>query len=851
MNIIHSFASNIKYYYNAINPASLTGAIDVIVVEQPDGSLCSTPFHVRFGKYGVFNSSEKYVDIMINNEEIKLKMKLGENGVAYFVQETDETEVPEYLASSPIPGSPVPASPAASDESMMNEQFRKFKRQQREESRARFEKKRFPNSRSGSRTPSPPKDVAPKPSDTTPTTTPSTSIDQKAKMKLPFTSSIFSNRRNRSLPDLSTLGTGLNHISSEPSFSKGHTRKRTEGNIDAKAVEKAIAAFPSPPQSPNRSLSMPKGKVTKKPGEKLDMNEPGTSSLRKPQEVKTQPSTPVKSVKFAAPPSPRSSTESTSSTSDGSDSEETIEADSETKTGIPTSSSLDIIADGALSDSEVDKTRKSPEVHDDTVWKWGEFPQSTTKAAETKKEKDTKAENSHSSWWWFLRKSAPEPKGDEVYLDDLLNKEADPEQMEKYLGRSSKKSCSSTDDSGNGKSGHGTPTSALSMDSLNTDHGESTTPIPTPTQVEIKKAVEKKTAIEIEMLAGTDQYDGEPTAKFTKEIKERQKSGNSTSDASIVSEEEPVPMAQTSYIRSLRLSSDELKSLQLQYGSNEARFSVTTKFQGTSWCSCHIYLFKYSDRIVISDIDGTITKSDVLGHVIAAIGGQWAHAGVAELYSRIKQNGYKMVYLSSRAIGQSHYTKTYLQSLAQGSKSLPDGPVLLSPMSVLMAFRKEVIERKPEEFKIACLSDLKSLFPVKHPFYAGFGNRETDVRSYAAVDIPAERILIINPSGTVKRADAGGFSSSYSMMAMEMVDYLFPPLHLASRRTSEDGGENSIKMEKMRANFTKPETCSTFTHWRTTDTVIVEDELAAYERKRKEMADKNKKAAKNKKIARR
>uniref|UniRef100_A0AC34F8H7 LNS2/PITP domain-containing protein n=1 Tax=Panagrolaimus sp. ES5 TaxID=591445 RepID=A0AC34F8H7_9BILA len=865
MNIIHSVASNIKYYYNAINPASLTGAIDVIVVEQPDGSLCSTPFHVRFGKYGVFNSSEKYVDIMINNEEIKLKMKLGDNGVAYFVQETDATEVPEYLASSPIPGSPVPASPVASDTSM-DDHFRKFKKQQREESRARFEKKRFPNSRSGSRTPSPqPKSVAPKLSDTTPTE-PSTSLDQKAKMKLPFTSSIFSNRRNRSLPDLSTLGTGLNHISSEPSFSKGHTRKRTEGNIDSKAVQKAIADFPSPPQSPNRSLSMPKGKVTKKPGEKLDVNEPGTSSLRKPHEVKTEPSTPVKSVKFA-PPSPRTS-ESTSDGSDSEDSVKTIEADGETKTDLPSSSSLDIIADGALSDSEVDKTRKSPEVHDDTVWKWGEFPQSKT--AETKKEKESKAKASESYWSWFFGRSAPQPKGDEVYLDDLLNKEANPDQMEKYFGRSSKKSCSSTvssaDDSGNGKSDHGTPASpsAVSMDSLNTDQTEAT-PIPTPTHNEIKKAVEKKTAIELEMLAGTDQYDGEPTTKYAKKVKERQKSGNSTSDASIVSEEEPVPMAHTSYIqeepvpmahtsyiRSLRLSSDELKSLQLQYGSNEARFSVTTKFQGTSWCSCHIYLFKYSDRIVISDIDGTITKSDVLGHVIAAIGGQWAHAGVAELYSRIKQNGYKMVYLSSRAIGQSHYTKTYLQSLAQGSKSLPDGPVLLSPMSVLMAFRKEVIERKPEEFKIACLSDLKSLFPIKHPFYAGFGNRETDVRSYAAVDIPAERILIINPSGTVKRADAGGFSSSYSMMAMEMVDYLFPPLHLAPRRPSQDDDGNILKMEKMRANFTKPETCSTFTHWRSTsDTVLVEDEIAAYERKRKELADKNKKSAKTRKVARR
>lgn len=31
----------------------------MIVVEQPDGSYLSTPFHVRFGKYGVLNSDEK------------------------------------------------------------------------------------------------------------------------------------------------------------------------------------------------------------------------------------------------------------------------------------------------------------------------------------------------------------------------------------------------------------------------------------------------------------------------------------------------------------------------------------------------------------------------------------------------------------------------------------------------------------------------------------------------------------------------------------------------------------------------------------------------------------------------
>ena len=36
-----------------------------------------------------------------------------------------------------------------------------------------------------------------------------------------------------------------------------------------------------------------------------------------------------------------------------------------------------------------------------------------------------------------------------------------------------------------------------------------------------------------------------------------------------------------------------------------------------------------------------------------------------------------------------------------------------------------MIEKKPEEFKIACLRDIQSLFPPsnRNPFYAGFGNK--------------------------------------------------------------------------------------------------------------------------------
>ena len=50
-----------KEFYSEINGSTLTGAIDVIVVEQEDGTYKSSPFHVRFGKLGVLKAKEKIV----------------------------------------------------------------------------------------------------------------------------------------------------------------------------------------------------------------------------------------------------------------------------------------------------------------------------------------------------------------------------------------------------------------------------------------------------------------------------------------------------------------------------------------------------------------------------------------------------------------------------------------------------------------------------------------------------------------------------------------------------------------------------------------------------------------------
>jgi len=205
---------------------------------------------------------------------------------------------------------------------------------------------------------------------------------------------------------------------------------------------------------------------------------------------------------------------------------------------------------------------------------------------------------------------------------------------------------------------------------------------------------------------------------------------------------------------------------------------VTTAYQGTTRCSCHVYLWNYTDKIVISDIDGTITKSDVLGHVLPIIGRDWAQSGVASLFTKIVNNGYHIVYLSARAIGQASITKEYLSSIKQGEVNLPDGPIFLNPTSLVNAFHREVIEKNPQEFKIACLRDIKRLFPETYnPFYAGYGNRVNDVWAYQAVGIPKTMIFTINPKGELRHELTNAFQTSYEDQSLD-VDRLYPTLEV-------------------------------------------------------------------------
>ncbi|KAA0034801.1 phosphatidate phosphatase PAH2-like isoform X3 [Cucumis melo var. makuwa] len=133
----------------------------------------------------------------------------------------------------------------------------------------------------------------------------------------------------------------------------------------------------------------------------------------------------------------------------------------------------------------------------------------------------------------------------------------------------------------------------------------------------------------------------------------------------------------------------------------------------------------------------TLTRSDVLGQFMPFVGMDWSQTGVTNLFSAIKDG-----------------------------KALPEGPVVISPDGLFPSLYREVIRRAPHEFKIACLERIRELFPPDcNPFYAGFGNKDTDEFSYLKVGIPKGKIFIINPKvfvgGVVvnRRVDTKSYTS--------------------------------------------------------------------------------------------
>lgn len=637
MQYVRSISGSVSKTWNSINPATLSGAIDVIVVEQADGSLACSPFHVRFGKFSLLRPSEKKVEFKVNDVKQNYSMKLGEGGEAFFVFETSAS-IPEALQTSPL------VSPAASPES---------------------------------------KPVEPPPSRELPEPDP---LDLAADNEGPHPRG----RQPNSVPPMdrsseSEIGTSLKASASGDT----HTR--------AKSGDWAGLSIPTTMGRSNTDEVLPSTKAAL--SRSFDAKEDGPVQ----QAPKGTATTWNKSDRSTSPPPVPPS-------------EALTRAISLSKklwvSNIPTqvTDSGDLMLDMTGYKSSEEESLRAEVIARKILSEEleGNYDIGALIGADEK-----------GNLWIYSSEEAKEAASRRAALN-TLNEDAL------------------------------RPTDAISDPGYHSDDGQSDSAsdyVPPHSRRDSDSAVGLSTPPKT-----PDSSAGDPNRNYAK---------------------------------TLRLTSDQLKALDLKPGANSMSFSVNR-----ATCTAYMFYWKHDVPIVISDIDGTITKSDALGHVLNFMGRDWTHLGVAKLYTDIVANGYNIFYLTSRSVGQADTTRAYLNGVVQDGYRLPKGPVIMSPDRTIAALRREIYLRKPEVFKMACLRDIMNLFgkpPGQTPFYAGFGNRLTDALSYRSVNIPSTRIFTINSNAEVSLdlLSLNKYKTGYASMR-EIVDHFFPSVGLLVQNGGEE-----------------------------------------------------------------
>ncbi|KAM6149746.1 phosphatidate phosphatase LPIN1 isoform 4-T4 [Erethizon dorsatum] len=873
MNYVGQLAGQVfvtvKELYKGLNPATLSGCIDIIVIRQPNGTLQCSPFHVRFGKMGVLRSREKVVDIEINGESVDLHMKLGDNGEAFFVQEADNDQevIPMYLATSPIPSegavrmecqlrrnavdrirgldpsTPAPALPPSEAPSASSLVKKRRKRRRK----AQLDSLKRDDATNTSED----EDMFPM------------EMSSDEDVGLPDSSRALSNDAPPFQDEISKEN--LPSVSLYPQLASYSNSDREWSPCPSPAGSR-----PATPKSDSELVSKSSDRAAPKSNLEMlwlwgELPQAAKSSLHK--------------MKEPSPLSIRKICDKTHFQAIHSESSDNFSDQSPTP------------ARALLSD----QSRLQPEMQLVTEEDLEALGAAAPPVPVTEEPKPPVASVAQPA----SKTDSPRRKdkrsrhlgADGVYLDELTDmdpevaalyfpKNGDPSGLPKHtsdlglrLANQSPQSVGSSGaDSGVESTSDGLrdlPSIAISLCGGLSDHQEVTTdafleqavsyqqfvdnpgiiddpnlvvkignkyynwttaaplllamqafqkPLPKATVESIMRdKMPKKggrwwfswrgrnTTIQEESkpeqcLAGKGYSTGEQPSQLgvATRIKHESSSSDEEHAAAKLAPASHLPLlSNVSYKKTLRLTSEQLKSLKLKNGPNDVVFSVTTQYQGTCRCEGTIYLWDWDDKVIISDIDGTITRSDTLGHILPTLGKDWTHQGIAKLYHKVSQNGYKFLYCSARAIGMADMTRGYLHWVNERGTVLPQGPLLLSPSSLFSALHREVIEKKPEKFKVQCLTDIKNLFfPNTEPFYAAFGNRPADVYSYKQVGVSLNRIFTVNPKGELVQEHAKTSISSYVRLC-EVVDHVFP---LLKRSHSSD--------------FPCSDTFSHFTFWR-------------------------------------
>jgi len=232
------------------------------------------------------------------------------------------------------------------------------------------------------------------------------------------------------------------------------------------------------------------------------------------------------------------------------------------------------------------------------------------------------------------------------------------------------------------------------------------------------------------------------------------------------------------------MSSEDLEELNLKVGVNPAKYVCV---QLDEVIEFNIFLYSEKDKIVITDFDGTITESDLRGHISSFLGTTNQHKGVVELFDRVHRRGYKLVYLTARSMAQVEETKKYIFRSLQNQQgySLPMGPVLFNPVTFISGLVTEVVTKAPHVQKIKTIRDLWATFEsdnrtdINGVIKAAYGNTDTDTKAYLEAGLRPGSVFIVNKQGVLKNIGTGDVSS-YEMQ-IENIEKLYPQINVEIR----------------------------------------------------------------------
>lgn len=104
-------------------------------------------------------------------------------------------------------------------------------------------------------------------------------------------------------------------------------------------------------------------------------------------------------------------------------------------------------------------------------------------------------------------------------------------------------------------------------------------------------------------------------------------------------------------------SSEELLTFNLKPGGNLGMYKVPSLAVEIRFI---VYLYNQNDQFVVTDVDGTITASNVKGHVLPRIGFNADHDSVVELLDKVGKTNRHIIYLTARPMAMDTDTREYL-----------------------------------------------------------------------------------------------------------------------------------------------------------------------------------------------